>query len=330
MTVATFAPTQSRQLLGESGDPVYELCKSQQEAQFSHTASTTSFASSASAVWSQIRQSQHHSDGNIIVSADYTGQIKVFRQDCAWAYHKTDSSDTASIRQRSKSSLTWGSSSIRQAGTFTPLKNSSTSRAGSIQSSRRSSVDAPPFPSNSSQAALATPKNLEILRTDSRSNVRTGGSSESLSRGPDLLSPRGRSLAGQQDHTRLTTPSPDRVTRESLTTPGRRVLQENGQSLASYNPKIQRSGSTSNDRSASVSPHRHRRGSISSDHSGDDTDGDGSNMFVDAAERLSSSDDMVCRNCGARTFNAFKAQSGPHRGQMKLRCSMYVRQILTR
>src|SRR5690606_14599932 len=41
-----------------------------------------------------------HSDGNIIVSADYTGRIKVFRQDCAHLKRKQDQWDNASTFSR--------------------------------------------------------------------------------------------------------------------------------------------------------------------------------------------------------------------------------------
>jgi len=99
------------------------------------------------------------------------------------------------------------------------------------------------------------------------------------------------------------------------------MLQEDGQSMAYYNVNTHRvtSANTVNtDRSTSRSPVR-RLGSLSSDVS----DSDDATSFVDASERLST-DDMVCRTCGARTFNAFKVQSGPHKGETKLRCSVYV------
>jgi len=69
----------------------------------------------------------------------------------------------------------------------------------------------------------------------------------------------------------------------------------------------------------SVSPAR--RGSVSSGHSDEELDAEEAKSFVDAEERLSN-DDMVCKNCGARTFNAFKVQTGPLKGETKLRCSV--------
>lgn len=100
------------------------------------------------------------------------------------------------------------------------------------------------------------------------------------------------------------------------------MLQEDGQSMAFYNLSAQRRDTGYTDRSASVSPVAARRGSVSSGHSLDSVEE--AKSFVDAEERLSSDNDMVCRNCAARTFNAFKVQSGPHKGETKLRCSVYV------
>ena len=98
------------------------------------------------------------------------------------------------------------------------------------------------------------------------------------------------------------------------------MLQEDGQSMAFYHPRSQ-DDSTYDDQSPSTE--RSRGGSVSSGHSDDELDAAEAMSFVDAEERLSN-DNMVCTNCGARTFNAFKVQSGPLKGETKLRCSVYV------
>jgi hypothetical protein len=125
----------------------------------------------------------------------------------------------------------------------------------------------------------------------------------------------------QQDDSRLRSTSSDPVTRKKSTPQDRLMLQEDGQSMAFYSLGGQRRDTAYSDRSASVSPIPGRRGSVSSGHSLDSVEE--AKSFVDAAERLSSDNDMVCRNCAARTFNAFKVQNGPHKGQTKLRCSVY-------
>lgn len=318
VTVAIFAPSQSRHLLAQSGDPVYQLCSPPlPPPPLTHTASTASTASQVSTAQG-VSQTAFHADGNIIVSADYTGQIKVFRQDCAWSQRKADNSDTASIRLR-KSNLARGStSSIRPSGMLALRSNTVSSRAGSTRSSsRRNSTDAPSLPTNSSQTTLA--KNLEVPKAGSVDRANGRGASPSPTRG--RKSTTANPTATQQDPNHLTTPSPERVTRQKSTVQERLMLQEDGQSLAFYHLPAQRRDDSVSDHSASLSPIR--RGSISSGHSSEGMD-DEARSFVDAEERLSSSDDMVCKNCGARTFNAFKVQNGPLKGETKLRCSVYV------
>lgn len=319
VTVAIFAPTQSRQLLAGSGDPVYELCKGLPGSQLSLTASSTSVASQLSAA-QQHPQHTFHPDGNIIVSADYTGQIKVFRQDCAWAQRKADSSDTASIRLRGKSK--GSSSSIRPTSILNLRQsNTTTSRAGSTRSSsRRNSIEAPSFPTNSSQTVLS--KNLGVPRSGPIPHPNGGGTSPSPTRGRQTLTGQGRTQA-YQDRNQLAPPSPESVTRKKSSAQDRLLLQEDGQSLAFYHVSTRESAYSDQSRSASVSPDRYRSGSVSSGHSEEELGPNDARDFVDAEERLSN-DNMVCKNCGARTFNAFKVQNGPLKGETKLRCSVYV------
>jgi WD repeat-containing protein 44 len=288
---------------------VYELCKSPLDTPLLPTPSTSSVASQTTPV-------PGHAifpDGNIIVSADYTGQIKVFRQDSAWSFRKPEMSDTASIRLRAMSSLGRGSSnSIRPSG-FLPRRNSqvTTSRAPSIHSaaSIRESVDGSTAPTNSSQQNLAVPSPTATSKPNGR-NASPSPTRKGLS-----LFDRGRAAAHQQDPTRLTTPSPS-SNRKPQTAQDRLMLQEDNQSMAYYNLNTHRVSSAATERSNSLSPVR-RRGSLSSDAS----DSDEATSFVDAPERFST-DDMVCKNCGGRTFNAFKVQSGRHKGETKLRCSV--------
>ncbi|RIB04124.1 WD40-repeat-containing domain protein [Gigaspora rosea] len=81
VTVAVFAPTRTKQLISLCGDPI-----------FTHT------------VNNETSSNQTYPDGNIIVCADYTGIIKIFRQDCA--YYPSHDSDSVSFR----STRSWNSS----------------------------------------------------------------------------------------------------------------------------------------------------------------------------------------------------------------------------
>lgn len=130
VTCAFFLPTRSRQLLGQSEDPLYDLCNpppvtlvsrnessgktsppsepdtptSPQVKSPSQTTTTqTSTHSALASASPQYLARSTHPDGNIIVTADDTGVMKVFRQDCAWL-------------QRMRSDLGSETSSLKRAG----------------------------------------------------------------------------------------------------------------------------------------------------------------------------------------------------------------------
>lgn len=109
VTTAIMAPSKTRQLLSASGDPLYDLCNpppvklvsrsesqtsSKTPSQLDHKPSDISIPGT-SATLDLRRPSKPeespayiarstHSGGNIVVTADYMGHIKVFRQDCAY------------------------------------------------------------------------------------------------------------------------------------------------------------------------------------------------------------------------------------------------------
>jgi len=100
VTAAVIAPLKTRQLLSGSLDPIYDLCNPPPVTLLSREEST---ASSMPAIGSEKRHSDpvsephikkpeespaylarsSHNDGLILVTADYLGNIKVFRCDCA-------------------------------------------------------------------------------------------------------------------------------------------------------------------------------------------------------------------------------------------------------
>ena len=108
VTTAIMAPTKTRQLLSASGDPLYDLCnpppvtlisRSQSQASFipptegspqteNHIPSTPGTPNITRATKPEESPAYLarcvHPDGNIIVTADFMGRIKVFRQDCAY------------------------------------------------------------------------------------------------------------------------------------------------------------------------------------------------------------------------------------------------------
>ncbi|KAL8692648.1 MAG: hypothetical protein Q9218_002381 [Villophora microphyllina] len=109
VTTAVMAPIRTRQLLSASGDPLYDLCNPPPVTLISRSESHSSraltdlenadgtFAATPAISASELERSSNkpeespayiarsaHLDGNIIVTADYMGHIKVFRQDCAY------------------------------------------------------------------------------------------------------------------------------------------------------------------------------------------------------------------------------------------------------
>lgn len=121
VTTAIFAPVQTRQLLGASDDPIYDLCNPPpiQLMSLEETLASQSGMSNNTLNHNEdgtdaptspphppprarpeespayIARSTHY-DGNIIVTSDDTGIIKVFRQDCAAKKRKHESWETGS------------------------------------------------------------------------------------------------------------------------------------------------------------------------------------------------------------------------------------------
>jgi WD40 repeat protein len=116
VTAAVMAPAKSRLLLSASGDPIYDLCNPPPVTLLSREESNASSMSPA-ANGSEKRLSDpisesplkkpeespayiarcNHVDGNIVITTDYLGGIKVFRQDCAFHKRRHDHWETGSM-----------------------------------------------------------------------------------------------------------------------------------------------------------------------------------------------------------------------------------------
>lgn len=112
-TVVCIAPTKTRQHLGKSEDPLYDLCNpppvtlishaEQEESQSSKPPTETGSTHTHPIEPEKPKESAGyvtrslHKDGNIFVTADFTGRIKVFRQDCAWSKRQRDDWDRSSL-----------------------------------------------------------------------------------------------------------------------------------------------------------------------------------------------------------------------------------------
>ena len=141
VTTAIMAPVKTRQLLSASGDPIYDLCNPPPVTLISRTQSHTSSqpptegghtpdlsappitpantdfdrASTKPEETPAYIARCTHPDGNIIVTADYMGHIKVFRQDCAYQKRfRTDPGFSKKMLGRTNSTATRNSRASRR------------------------------------------------------------------------------------------------------------------------------------------------------------------------------------------------------------------------
>ena len=150
VTTAIMAPTKTRQLLQFSGDPLYNLCNpppvtllSRSELQSSRPATENGNNPDGSVPPTPVTTDlapktpkpeespaylarSVHMDGNIIVTADYIGRIKVFRQDCAYQKRaRAENMDSSSKRMlnRNSSIATRNSKSSQRNSTLNPASD---------------------------------------------------------------------------------------------------------------------------------------------------------------------------------------------------------------
>jgi WD40 repeat protein len=214
VTCVAFAPPKSKQLLGRSEDPIYDLCNPPPVTLISTAERAGSRPSSRAPTEDGIDHAESrlqkrpeespaylarstHATGNIIVTADLAGRIKVFRQDCAWNKRKPDNWDTSSVFSKRKigrtaSIATKGSSrslrsshgvsrtegpadrilSWRQAISSTPSITNGSIRS---QSPRKSTASAPPRPDSKVSMAPPPPPLPPPKKDDDRGDGGGGG-----------------------------------------------------------------------------------------------------------------------------------------------------------
>jgi WD40 repeat protein len=145
VTTAIMAPEKTRRLLAQSGDPLYDLCNpppvtlvSRADSVISSRAPTNN-SSDEKQIKDEARLSESprrapatpaylsrhsHPGGQIIVTADYTGQIKIFRQDCAFQKRKAETWDTSSTFSRKMLGLSGSVATKNSVATSTSHRNS--------------------------------------------------------------------------------------------------------------------------------------------------------------------------------------------------------------
>lgn len=202
VTTALFAPTSTKQLLSASGDPIYDLCNpppvvlmsADEHAAASASASqaapseagtedqnlekpppTPSFAPKKTEPSAAYVARTAHRGGNIIVTTDDQGVIKVFRQDCAFGKRRHDSWETGSSLSRKPGGgggMLGRSASIRTR-----------TSTGSAAHSRRGSLNMGPW------QPPGTPKLPSDMILSWRQNVERGGPGRPVSIASSLPTP---------------------------------------------------------------------------------------------------------------------------------------------
>ncbi|KKY21164.1 putative wd repeat protein [Phaeomoniella chlamydospora] len=153
VTTAILAPTKTRLLLGQSADPIYDIVNPppvtladprdsmpSSKAPTESGRSTKSHSESETKTREKPRKTEDtHTDGNIIITADYTGSIKVFRQDNAYEKRQQLSWDTQSTF--SKKILGRSGSVATRASATSSHRRNSISRSSIILSKNNPTND---------------------------------------------------------------------------------------------------------------------------------------------------------------------------------------------
>lgn len=191
VTAAILAPTKTRRLIAQSGDPIFDLCNpppvtlmsradsvissrapSQKSGQVPDRKDSKTSESPKRAPESPAYLARHaHIGGHIIVTADYTGQIKIFRQDCAYQKRKQESWETGSgfskkmlARSGSVTTKTSVSSSMNRNSVSFGSKNQSADRILSWRNSVSVNENSSPV-STSSDVNLRASLNNDRARS---------------------------------------------------------------------------------------------------------------------------------------------------------------------
>jgi WD40 repeat protein len=142
-TWALLAPTKTRHLLGQSEDPIYELCNpppvtlvSRSESVTSSRPATENGSFQAPPPTSEPKKATEspaylaraaHPDGQIIITASNTGIMRVYRQDCASTKRKSsDNWDTSSTFSKKASSMYMARAMSRASGSGRTGRSDST------------------------------------------------------------------------------------------------------------------------------------------------------------------------------------------------------------
>ncbi|BFZ59469.1 hypothetical protein YB2330_000479 [Saitoella coloradoensis] len=318
VTVAAFAPIKSKQLLTMSGDPTYRECKDTANGRARSSSLASSYYSPArgdhgkmTTDSSTTSKADHptHPDGNIIVCADYTGRIKVFRQDCAYHSFSDNISETSS--RRTISSL------FRRRST---LSQHSATEAN-VHGSWRNSAHGLRMPSTPGSLRGSMENTNDYGHTDSPTikGVRREQATPASAKSKEFVTPRSAMSRKSVDaamspaspvQVQKQTPTPTRQPQSQQESRSREqsvidtMLQEGGLTSTYYNMRVNTQRMDSGLTAATVSTQ-----ATSTDDESDDE-------FFDPEEE---DQGMRCKRCGATNFKVFRDPKHPSHTQ--LRCA---------
>lgn len=344
-TCTVFAPLQTRQLLSASEDPIYDMCNpppvtlvSRAESVYSSRVPTeagSAFPTPTPNQSSFPRASQtpayvarcEHRGGNIIVTTDYKGSLKVFRQDCAYDKRTRlrDTWDNASKMGRPSSVLSRTSRSRRDSVSTQPpndrimtwrqdISHGSFDSTGSIRRKSGRSVSPRKSMAALSLSSARAPESPALKPTVSREtanseHIGTPKTSESVDRTPaqsashsEVSTPPRINISEEPESSDQTEPSEqlDLQKHPSITNP---LSVVNGQSWFFWTSK--------GDHNKSQRPALDPRASQASQHSqiSQLTD-EMSEGRSDNGDGAATSDDGKCTRCGGQEFEAASRRVG--------------------
>ncbi|KAL4785588.1 WD40-repeat-containing domain protein [Aspergillus varians] len=342
VTAAIMAPKTTKQILGFSEDPIYDLCNpppvtlesnANKENNRQNRISTASKLAQESP---SFLSRSTHPDGNIIIAADYSGKIKVFRQDCAHLKRKYDSWDTHStisrrlLRRTNSARQSIASSIGKESSHKTPSERIISWRNSVIGNDSTSNKDQQ-RPSTRSTSPQKTPQGLSRNSSPERGSSSARGESRSVftaspppsaykssfeSRPTSVADRRKRNGAKPEEHPRPSVPLSAAAMIEKGDENANGLWLQGNQSYAFYNKITQDALAVHRNSPGLLDPNpspnraerRLTRGSILSSEY--------------ASSNASDNDNEVlrCEGCWGTNFKATKGRNGKQR-LICVRCS---------
>lgn len=348
VTSAVFAPIKTKQVLDSTGDFLYDLCNPPPVTLVSQAPSSTSkqptevegrrndesalptTRASDAETQRKLQESptylsrSKHPDGNIVVTADINGTIKVFRQDCGYHRRPHDTLDegttftrkllgrAGSINRRRSVASSVGKSSHHK----TPSERILSWRSGVIGSHNDNlSVDNLRG-SPASQTRSASPSKYAQQDSPARKGSDTPQGAQSPATQPNTSSTQHQSTQATTTNALPSAAYPERSEGEDLTPQA--IDQPNPLSLKDGRNFMLWDTTRHRDHrarphQASLSHHSRRQSMVSALSSDISGSGGGDEDSEAAGEVEEDGEELSCRSCGGTNFRATRTRQGEQR-----------------